>query len=74
LIKADESRQWLGVVNSYYVNEEFAQQFAERFALTLPLLFDQENTIYRAYDVYASPYLIKINHQGIIESRSDILN
>jgi len=74
LIKADESRQWLGVVNSYYVNEEFSQQFAEKFALKLPLIFDKDNTIYRAYDVYASPYLIKINHQGIIESRSDILN
>jgi len=74
LIKADKSRQWLGVVNSYYVNEEFAQQFAERFSLKLPLLFDQDNTIYRAYDVYASPYLIKINQQGVIESRNDILN
>jgi peroxiredoxin len=74
LIKADNSRQWLGVVNSYYVNEEFAQQFAEKFSLKLPLIFDQGNAIYRAYDVYASPYLIKINKQGLIESRSDVLN
>ena len=74
LVKADSSRQWMGVVNSYYVNEEFAQQFAEKFSLKLPLIFDQDNEIYRAYDVYASPYLIKINRQGLIESRSDVLN
>lgn len=74
LIKADNSRHWLGVVNSYYVNEEFAQQFAEKFSLKLPLIFDQDNEIYRVYDVYASPYLIKINRQGLIESRSDVLN
>lgn len=74
LMKADNSRQWLGVVNSYYVNEEFSQQFADKFFLKLPLIFDQDNAIYRAYDVYASPYLIKINQQGVIESRSDVLN
>lgn len=74
LMKADNTRQWLGVVNSYYVNEEFAQQFADKFSLELPLIFDQDNTIYRAYDVYASPYQIKVNQQGVIESRSEILN
>jgi len=73
-IKADSSQQWLGVVNSYYVNEEYAQGFVSKFALTLPVIFDHNNKIYRAYDVYASPYQIKINHQGIIESRSDSMN
>jgi len=70
-IKEDSSQQWLAVVNSYYVNEEYAQNFVKKFALTLPVVFDQDNTIYRAFDVYASPYQIKINHLGIIESRGD---
>lgn len=74
LIKTDNSRQWLAVVNSYYVNEEFAQQFAEKFSLKLPLLFDHDNSIFKAYQVYASPYHIKVNRQGFIESRSDLLN
>ena len=74
LIKTDDSRQWLGVVNSYYVNEEYAQQFAEKYSLKLPLLFDHDNSIFKAYQVYASPYHIKINRQGFIESRSDLLN
>ena len=70
LMAADHSRQWLGVINSYYVNEEYAQQFSEKFSiLNYRLLFDQDNTIYRAYDVYASPYLIKVNQLGLIESR-----
>jgi len=70
-IKEDSSQQWLAVVNSYYVNEEYAQNFVKKFALTLPVIFDHDNTIYRAFDVYASPYQIKINHLGIIESRGD---
>ena len=73
LMAADSNNQWLGVVNSYYVNKEYVQQFSDRFKLKLPLLFDQDNTIYRAYDVYASPYLIKINQLGLIESRGDVL-
>ena len=74
LVKADSSRQWLAVVNSYYVNEDYAKDFVKKFDLKLPVLFDQENTIYRAYDVYASPYQIKVNSQGVIESRGDLLN
>ena len=74
LIKADSSRQWLAVVNSYYVNEDFAKDFVKKFALKLPILFDNDNTIYRGYDVYASPYQIKVNRQGFIESRSALLN
>jgi peroxiredoxin len=73
LVAADNKRQWLGVVNSYYVNEEYAQGFADTFNLKIPLLFDQDNTIYRAYDVYASPYLIQINQLGFIESRGDVI-
>ena len=74
LINTNDSRQWLGVVSSYYVNEEYAQQFAEKFSLKLPLLFDHDNSIFKSYQVYASPYHIKVNRQGVIESRSDLLN
>jgi peroxiredoxin len=74
LIKEDKSKQWLAVINSYYVNEDYVKGFIDKFALTMPILFDHNNTIYRAYDVYASPYLIKVNQQGIIESRSSEFN
>ena len=74
LIKQDSSRQWIGVINSYYVDVEYAQNFAKKFALKLPLLFDHDNTIYRAFDVYASPYQIKIDRHAIIQSRRAILN
>jgi peroxiredoxin len=74
LIKEDRSKQWLAVINSYYVNEDYVKGFIDKFALTMPILFDHNNTIYRAYDVYASPYLIKVNQQGIIESRSSEFN
>jgi peroxiredoxin len=74
LITADNSRQWLAVINSYYVNEDYVKDFVEKYELKLPILFDQDNQIYRAYDVYASPYQIKVNRQGVIESRSDLLH
>jgi len=71
LIKEEPSKQWLAVINSYYVNEDYVKGFIDKSALTMPILFDQNNTIYRAYDVYASPYVIKVNRQGKIVSRSD---
>lgn len=71
LIKEDNPQQWLGVMNSYYVNEDYVNGFIANYGLTLPILFDKNNTIYRAYDVYASPYFVKVNQQGKIISRSD---
>ena len=70
LVEADSSRQWLAVVNSYYANEDYVKDFVKKFDLKLPVLFDQHNNIYRSYDIYASPYQIKVNRQGLIESRS----
>lgn len=74
LIERDSSRQWIGVINSYYVNDEYAQDFAKKFALKFPLVFDHDNTIFRAFDVYASPYQIKIDRHAMIKSRSALLN
>jgi len=74
LMKVDNKREWLAVVNSYYVNEDYVKDFVKKFDLKLPIIFDQNNQIYRAYDVYASPYQIKVNRQGFIESRSDSIN
>jgi len=73
LIKEDPSKQWLAVINSYYVTEDYVRAFIDKFSLTLPILFDHNNTIYQAYDVYASPYVIKVNRQGKITSRSDLM-
>ncbi|MBL4800060.1 MAG: redoxin domain-containing protein [Oleispira sp.] len=73
LVKNDDSRQWLGVVSSFYVNEEVVKQFRKKFQLKLPLIFDVDNQIYRSYGVHASPYQIDINREGNIRSRgSDI--
>ena len=74
LVLNDPERHWLGVVNSYYVSENTARQFAKKFALKLPLVFDHDNRIFKAYDVYATPYQIDISRDGLIESRSDRLH
>ena len=73
LVLTNPHRQWIGVVNSYYVNEDYAIEFAKKFELKLPLIFDKGNKIFKAYGVYATPYQIDINRDGIIELRGDQL-
>jgi len=69
VVASDTSREWLGVVSSYYVSEEIVQQFRDKFKLTLPLVFDTDNQIYQSYGVHASPYQIDISRDGNIRSR-----
>lgn len=69
LVASDTSREWLGIVSSYYVTEEIAQQFREKFQLKLPLIFDADNKIYQSYGVHASPYQIDISREGTVLSR-----
>lgn len=70
-VSADSSRYWLGVVNSYYVDEGVAKQFSDKFELALPLLFDTDNKIFQAYGVHATPYYIDIAQSGSIAYRGD---
>lgn len=74
LIKEDNSRQWLGVVNSYYVTEAVAQEFASAFKLTLPLVFDHNNHIFKAYQVHATPYQVDIAKGGQLVYRGDTIH
>jgi peroxiredoxin len=69
LVATDTSREWIGIVSSYYVNEEIAQQFRDKFQLKMPLIFDTDNQIYQSYGVHSSPYQIDINREGTIRSR-----
>lgn len=74
IIAEDDSRQWLGVVSSYYVSEDLAVQFGEKFKLQLPLVFDKGNAIYQDYGVHATPYQIDIARGGKLLSRSDSIH
>ncbi|BAJ00707.1 hypothetical protein SVI_0736 [Shewanella violacea DSS12] len=69
LVTKDDSREWLGVVSSFYVDEKIVQQFRDKFQLKLPLIFDTDNQIYQSYGVHASPYQIDISRDGNIRSR-----
>jgi len=71
LVKNNSDRQWLGIISSFYVNEDSARQFSKRFALKVPLIFDQGNAIFKAYDIYATPYQVDVNSDGIITTRTD---
>ncbi|NRB41989.1 MAG: redoxin domain-containing protein [Pseudomonadales bacterium] len=69
LVTKDYSREWLGIVSSFYVNEDVVQQFRDKYQLKLPLVFDTDNQIYQSYGVHASPYQIDITRDGRIRSR-----
>lgn len=72
-INEDPQRTWLGVVNSFYVDADFARQFAERFDLRLPLIFDQGNQIFSQYGVHATPYQVDVSRNGVVEYRGEHL-
>ncbi|WP_028300642.1 peroxiredoxin family protein [Oceanospirillum beijerinckii] len=72
-ISSARDRHWVGVMSSFYVDQSIASQFAERFSLTLPLVFDTGNQIFEQYGVHGTPYQIDINPQGVIQSRGDTL-
>jgi peroxiredoxin len=74
LIESDGSREWLGVVSSFYVNEDVVKQFRDKFKLKLPLIFDTDNQIFQSYGVHASPYQIDIDREGHIRSRGSELH
>jgi len=74
LVSNDKDRQWLGIVSSFYVNEDLVKKFAKTFAINIPLIFDQGNAIFNAYDIYASPYQIDVNSDGTIATRTDQLH
>lgn len=74
LVASEPERRWLGVVSSFYVSEESVKQFRQQFALKLPFVFDRGNKLFKRYDVYATPYQIDINREGVIESRTENLH
>ncbi len=69
LVQQDKSREWIAVINPFYVNEASVKEFADKFALVMPLIFDHNNDIFKRYDVYATPYQVEVDKQGIIHSR-----
>ena len=71
LVASTPERQWVGVVNSYYVNAEAVEPFRQRFNLTLPLIFDHEHKVFDAFEVHATPYQIDIGIGGVLKSRGD---
>lgn len=68
----NSSTQWVGVMNSYYVDENFATQFLDKHDLTLPVIFDKGNVLFAAYGVFATPYVIIVNPHGLIKSRAEV--
>ena len=74
LVSKKPDRHWVGVINSYYVTEQSAKKFVQDFGINIPLFFDQDNAVFKAYDVYATPYQVDINRDGFIIKRSDTIH
>jgi len=74
LVEDNKDRQWLGIISSFYVNEDSAEQFSKKFDINMPLIFDHKNATFKAYDVYATPYQVDVNSEGTITSRTSQLH
>ena len=72
-VAQDTSARWLGIVNSYYVNEAVVRSFADTNQLSLPLVFDTDNSVVATYGVFATPYRVSIDAAGQIIYRGESL-
>lgn len=71
-IKEESDKQWIGVLNSYYVDQAYAADWLKRFDIAIPVIFDADNTIFKAYGVFATPYRVSVSPKGIITERGPI--
>lgn len=65
--------QWIGVVKGFYIDQNHVDSFAKRMELKLPLVFDQDNSLFQSYQVYATPYQVWIGNKGEILYRGNRL-
>ncbi|MEJ2765789.1 redoxin domain-containing protein [Photobacterium sp. MCCC 1A19761] len=71
LVQASPTRQWVGVISGFYIDESIARAFAEKHTLDVPVVFDVDNQLFQQYGVHASPYQIDIGADGTLVSRSE---
>ena len=67
------SEQWVAVVKSFYIDRQYVADFAERMKLKLPIVFDQDNSLFQDYKVYGNPYQVWLGRDGSIQYRGDSL-
>lgn len=72
-VKEQPQRQWLAVVNSYYVTAEMVADFRQRYQLQMPLVFDEDRSIFNNYQVFATPYRVQLDAGGQITYRGESL-
>ncbi len=70
----NKGSHWVGVMSPFYVDEAIAKDFVKRMDLTMPVIFDHGNELFRSYGVYATPYQIDIGRHGKLLTRKDVGN
>ncbi|MBY4677749.1 peroxiredoxin family protein [Marinobacterium arenosum] len=71
LAAANPEHPWIGVVKGFYVDEAYVRDFAERFKLNFPLVWDKDNKIFSDYQVYGTPYQVWLDPQGRLSYRGE---
>lgn len=61
------------MVNSYYVTADMVADFRQRYQLPMPLVFDEDRSIFNNYQVFATPYRVQLNEDGQITYRGESL-
>lgn len=63
------NKHWLGVMSSFYIDESIAKDFASRFALSFPIVFDLENKIFKQMSVHSAPYIVQLDSSATVKYR-----
>lgn len=71
-IQYDQNTLFVAVVNGFYVDENHVNQFIQKHRLTMPVIWDKHNRIFKQYGVFETPLKISINPQGEIIQRGAI--
>ncbi|ASP38705.1 hypothetical protein CHH28_08430 [Bacterioplanes sanyensis] len=66
------SQGWLGVMNGFYVSQDIAEAFLQRFDLSLPVVFDQNNQLFGRFGVLSTPYVVEVDADGKLAQRQSL--
>lgn len=71
-VAAKPEANWIGFISSFYVDQGIAEAFRDKFGIKIPLVFDLENRVLQQYQVFATPYLIRLDDEHQIVYRGDV--
>ncbi|MDO6525946.1 redoxin domain-containing protein [Motilimonas sp. 1_MG-2023] len=70
-VAAKPQANWVGFISSFYVDQGITEAFRDKYHIKIPLVFDLDNKEFQQYQVFATPYLIRLDNEHKIVERGD---